>query len=107
MGSLLMMIVLMTWALANQFIFLFTNNGLESLVFKKPYILGEAPQILASHMTIIDPKNGDIDVSKLDTITNFYDEICFKFFIFKTHTMDWEERYDNYVKENHGYSNLF
>lgn len=43
MGSLLLMVVFMTWALANQFIFLFTNSGFESLVFKKPYILGEAP----------------------------------------------------------------
>jgi hypothetical protein len=58
-------------------------------------------------MTIIDPNNGDVDMDKLKTINSFYDEICFKYFVFKTHQHDWEPKFDNYVKENHGYSDLY
>ena len=58
MFSMMAVVLSMFWALANQFLFLFTNNGYESLVHDKPYILGDAPRILASYMTIIDPRNG-------------------------------------------------
>jgi hypothetical protein len=43
MVSLLLLVLFMMWALANQFLFLFTNNGFESTLFKRPYNLGDAP----------------------------------------------------------------
>ena len=58
-------------------------------------------------MTIIDPKNGGVCMRTIETISEHYDEICFKYYIFKTHQYDWEPSFDNYVKENHGYSSLF
>lgn len=58
MFSMMAIVIMMFWAIINQFIFLFTNNGYEALVHEKPYFLGDAPRILASFMTIIDPRNG-------------------------------------------------
>ena len=107
MFSMMALVTMMFWAILNQFIFLFTNNGMESIVHDKPYILGDAPRIFASYMTIIDPRNGQTDMGYLDLISTYYEEICFKNFIFKCHMYDWEPKLDNYVRENHGFSNFY
>lgn len=107
MFSMMAIVIMMFWAITNQFLFLFTNNGFESLVHEKPYILGDAPRILASYMTVIDPRNGQIDLGYLDLISTYYEEVCFKHFIFKSHQYDWEPRFDNYVRENHGFSDFY
>ena len=46
-------------------------------------------------------------MSSIDLISTYNEEICFKHFIFKSHQYDWEPKFDNYVRENHGFSPFY
>ena len=87
--------------------FLFLSNGYEGLTFAKPYQIGNAPQVFAAHMTLQDKATGEIFLQNLSYITDYFEEICFKYFVFKTPFHDHCEQFDAFIKENHGYSNFF
>lgn len=58
-------------------------------------------------MTLQDKATGEVFLQNLSYITDYFEEICFKFFVFKTPFHDHCEKFDAFIKENHGYSKFF
>lgn len=74
--------------------------GKEAPVNKKPYIRGNAIEVLASYMNIKKP-------SSLQMLDSKFDEVCFKCLLFKSVCHDHCMASDQCIKEIHGYSRLF
>lgn len=67
---------------------------------RKPYLKGNALNVLSDVMADDGPKS-------LELLNTKYDEICFKCLTFRTHKADHCTQIDECVMENHGWSSFF